>query len=82
MAAAAANAAKVAALSKQHAAEAQPIGQAMATAGDHLLGLPLPGAQMLVWILVLFGIFAVLPFAISLTGRRRRKSELPEELPS
>ena len=82
MAAAAANAAKVATKSKQHAATLQPLGADLVGASNRLLGLPLPGGQMLLWILILGGLFGALPFALAVAGRRRRKPDAPEEMPA
>lgn len=80
--AAAANAAKVAAQSKRHGAATQPLGSALVGASNRLLGVPIPGGEMLVWIAVLMGIFAAAPLTIAWTARRRRSRRQPQDAPA
>jgi phosphate transport system substrate-binding protein len=74
IAAAAANAAKVAAQSKHRSSSVQPPGLALSAAAAGLLGKPSSDGLIWLWVLLIVGVFAVLPAALTLVARRRRRS--------
>jgi phosphate transport system substrate-binding protein len=71
---------QVAAATKKQAANVQTPGTALTSLIDRLLGRPFSSGLIWLWTLLLVGVFAIVPAAIAVLGKRRRPHASAEEV--